>query len=234
MFGAKVKHCVEAGRTLRLTGAHKSNLLIEQHTVNNSMTAKSKKSPVFQLQYDATDIQKLADEYMASKEGAKDRVMEEAGRRIVAGDFSRPNLEDIYKWKAARAIRWLRKNTDIAVKMAIEGAVAAADVKQAVDALTVLRGVRVKMASAILTAINPERYTVLDFRALEALGSEDSEDLDLYVEYLEFCQNSARRYRITMRNFDRANWQWSKNKAERESKNKRLRCKQAKTPQRVL
>lgn len=190
------------------------------------MTAKAKNPTVFELQYDDADIQNLADEYMASKEGAKDRLMEDAGRRIVDGNFSLLNLEVIYKWKAARAIRWLRENTDTAVETALKEAVGATDVKQAINALTPLRGVRVKMASAILTAIDPRRYTVLDFRALEALGSKDGEDVDLYVQYVEFCQGSAKRYGVTMRNFDRANWQWSKNKAERESKNNRLRCKQ--------
>jgi hypothetical protein len=37
------------------------------------------------------------------------------------------------------------------------------------------------MTSAILTAIDPDCYTVLDFRALEALGLEDSDDVDFDV-----------------------------------------------------
>ena len=68
------------------------------------------------------------------------------------------------------------------------------------------------MASAILTAIDPEHYTVLDTRALEALGLPDSDDVDFYVLYVDECRRMATNYGATLRGFDRANWQWSKNK----------------------
>ena len=42
--------------------------------------------------------------------------------------------------------------------------------RDAINALTELRGIDLPIASAILAAIAPERYAVLDFRALEALG----------------------------------------------------------------
>jgi hypothetical protein len=87
-------------------------------------------------------------------------------------------------------------------------------VKEAVNALITLDGVGVKMASAILTAIDPERYTVLDFRALEALNVKNSENVNLYVLYVDACRSMAKEYGVTMRDFDRANWQWSKRKSK--------------------
>ena len=48
------------------------------------------------------------------------------------------------------------------------------------------------MASTILTAIDQDRYTVLDYRALEALSVEDSDNIDLYVLYVEACRNMSR------------------------------------------
>ena len=70
------------------------------------------------------------------------------------------------------------------------------------------------MASAILTAIDPERYTVLDVRALEALGVKNSANVDLYIRYVEACRSMAMKYGVKMRDFDRANWRWSKRKAK--------------------
>ncbi len=70
------------------------------------------------------------------------------------------------------------------------------------------------MASAILTAINPERYTVLDFRALEAVGLDNNDDIDFYVLYVGACRRLAQNHGVTMRVFDRANWQWSKRKSK--------------------
>jgi hypothetical protein len=177
------------------------------------MTHSTKEPPKFQLQYDPADIPKLAEKYMA-KFRAKDQVMEDAGRRIATGDVSRPNLEAIYRWKSARRIGLLDNNTDAEIEQALKQAMAAADVKEAVEALITLAGVGVKMASAILTAINPERYTVLDFRALEALNVKTSENVDLYAQYVEDCRSMAKKYGVTMRDFDRANWQWSKDKAK--------------------
>jgi hypothetical protein len=177
------------------------------------MTSFKKGTPNFQLQYDPANIPKLAAEYMANPR-ANDQVMEDAGRRIASGDFSRPNLEVIYRWKSPRRIRLLGQNTDAEIEQALKQAIGAADAKEAVDALTTLDGVGVKMASAILTAIDPERYTVLDFRALEALNVKDSGNAHLYVVYVEACRSRAKKYGVTMRDFDRANWQWSRSKSK--------------------
>ncbi|HTV57102.1 MAG TPA: hypothetical protein VMI06_19575, partial [Terriglobia bacterium] len=73
-----------------------------------------------------------------------------------------------------------------------------------------LAGVGVKMASAILTAIDPKRYTVLDYRALEALGTKNSDNVDLYISYVKACRSMAAQHGVCLRDFDRANWQWSK------------------------
>ena len=69
------------------------------------------------------------------------------------------------------------------------------------------QGVSVKMASAILTAMFPHKYTVLDFRSLDAIGVENFESIRLYLHYLTACKNMAKRYGVTLRDFDRANWQ---------------------------
>jgi hypothetical protein len=143
---------------------------------------------------------------------AEDREMEKAGKRIAGGDFSRGCLEAICRWKSPRRVGLLDNNTDVEIEQALRRAIAAAGIKQSVCSLTKLAGVGVKMASAILTAIDPERYTVLDFRALEALGERDTDDVDFYVLYVEACQRMAKSYGVTLRDFDRANWQWSKRK----------------------
>src|SRR2546425_5359770 len=134
-----------------------------------------KASFAFQLQYDPTDIPKLAAEYMA-KLADKDQEMEGAGRRIANGDTSRSNVEVVYRWKSPRRIGLLDNNTDAEIEQALKAATRAENVKGAVCSLISLHGVGGKMASAILTAIHPERYTVLDVRALVALGVENSEN----------------------------------------------------------
>jgi hypothetical protein len=176
--------------------------------------------PEFELQYDPADIPKFAKEYLdyldtlLPDDYRQDRVMEAAGKRIASKDFSRANLKAICKWKSPRSVGLLDDNSNAEIEQALEQAMSTVDVKVAIGSLKTLVGVGVKTASAILTAIYPERYTVLDFRALQALGVEDSNSMELYVLYLDACLSMANKYGVTMRNFDRANWQWSKRRSK--------------------
>jgi hypothetical protein len=75
------------------------------------------------------------------------------------------------------------------------------------------------VASAILAAIYPERYTVLDYRALEALGHA-RHDVRFYEEYLAYCKRLAESNIVNpqselpaptpLRTLDRALWEWSR------------------------
>jgi hypothetical protein len=78
-----------------------------------------------------------------------------------------------------------------------------------------LSGVAVPVASAILTAIDPTKYTIIDFRALEALGTVTTErSVGFYLKYLCVCRNLAERHGIGLRDLDRALWQWSADRAD--------------------
>lgn len=177
----------------------------------------------FELQYAPADIQKLIAQYLDTPNQSgtaadKERKMEDAGRRIVQSTGSRQDADIIYKWKSPRRMDLFSKNTDGEVSQALTDAIAAKTPREAVESLTRLKGVGVKMASAILTAMFPELYTVSDFRASEALGVKDSSDVDFYVSYLEACRRIAKEHEVSLRNFDRANWQWSKNKSKRQKR----------------
>jgi hypothetical protein len=173
----------------------------------------------FKVQYNPADIQKLITQYLntPNQNGTaadKERNMEAAGRRIVQSTMSRQDADIIYKWKSARRMDLFSNNTDGEVLQALRDAIAAKTPREAIESLTRLQGVGIKMASAILTGMFPELYTVCDFRAAEALGMKDSDDVDFYTSYLEFCRRTAKEYGVSLRNFDRANWQWSKNKSK--------------------
>ena len=82
--------------------------------------------------------------------------------------------------------------------------------RAAIAVLLGLQGVHVPVASAILTAIDPERYTVIDFRALEALGSKSKDrSVNFYLVYLHACRQLAEEHQVTLRRLDRALWHWS-------------------------
>ena len=126
------------------------------------------------------------------------------------------NLELIFRWKTnGRGISRLGINSDEEIADALHLVTVAKTERSAITAPCGLYGVEVPVASAILTAINPERYTVIDFRALEALGTDTTDrTIDFYLFYLAACRDWAIRYGANLRDFDRALWQWSSSHRE--------------------
>ncbi len=177
----------------------------------------------FQLQPAEADLQELAEQYW-KKAGEKEHELEtaafEAGEAIRNGDYSLANLEAIVRWKSERLVHYLIGNSNEKIRRVL--AVAASpesSTESAVKALLELHGVDITVASAILAAIYPERYTVLDFRALEALGHAPH-DVHFYEEYLAFCKRLAESNIVhpqselpaptPLRAIDRALWEWSR------------------------
>jgi hypothetical protein len=177
----------------------------------------------FQLQPAEADLQDLAEEYW-QKAGEKEQELEkaafEAGEAIRNGDYTLANLEAIVRWKSERAVQYLIGNSTEKIRHVL--AIAASpesSTGDAVKALLELHGVDISVASAILAAIFPERYTVLDCRSLEALGHA-RHDIRFYEEYLAFCKRLAESEIVKpqsdlpaptpLRALDRALWEWSK------------------------
>ncbi len=178
----------------------------------------------FQLQPAESDLQHLAEQYW-HEIGEKDQSLEkaafEAGEAIrKKGEYTLANLEAIVRWKSERVVHYLIGNSNEKIRRAL--AIAASPestTESAVRALLELHGVDLPVASAILAAIYPERYTVLDFRALEALG-HSRHDVHFYEEYLAFCKRLAESNIVKpqselpaptpLRALDRALWEWSR------------------------
>jgi hypothetical protein len=184
----------------------------------------SMKSGKFELQFDPTLIPSLVHQYMTTGKGAeKDAAMAAAGQSIVDGQWTRANVEIVYRWKSARSVRHLLRNeepdVDRCLQQAIQ-AIKAQDDRSAMTALIRIRarrsglhGFQVPLASAILTALCPKRFTVIDYKALNSLGCpQDSPNVDFYLEYLRASRDISGALRICLRTLDRALWQWWKNK----------------------
>jgi hypothetical protein len=159
------------------------------------------------LQFKPVEIARLAKRYGYTSDGGALA----AGSRIREGDYGRQHLVTIFNRKTkGRGRTRLSGNSDREIADALKLASQAKTERSAVAVLLGPRGVQVPVASAILTAIYPKRYTVIDFRSLEALGC-DSKDrsVNFYLDYLNTCRKLASKHDVTLRNLDRALWQWS-------------------------
>jgi hypothetical protein len=90
--------------------------------------------------------------------------------------------------------------------------------------LCILRGVGHPMASALLTVSMPTRFSILDYRALEALQRlhDDGQLWDMprlsgkrgslptYWPYSKYLDPIRERLDVSFRDLDRALWKWHK------------------------
>jgi len=171
----------------------------------------------FNLQFQQSEITELARTFSYPRD---DKKAIKAGEQIKSGHYTLTNLDEIAKWKSPRSIRHVLKNSAADVEEALRVAVSAKTDRTAMAVLIGLRGIDVPVGSAVLSMIDPERFTIVDFRALAALGvaRRAAPSIDFYLEYLVRCRQLASDYGVSMRTLDKAMWQWSKeSKKERRS-----------------
>jgi hypothetical protein len=84
--------------------------------------------------------------------------------------------------------------------------------RERVEALRSLRGVEWATASVLLHLAYPERYPILDKRALHALGvrAPSAYSFRFSEAYVAACLRLAEEAGVDGRTFDQALWQWSK------------------------
>jgi hypothetical protein len=162
----------------------------------------------FALSFPPSELLALADRYGYDSD---DDALS-SGRKIAAGDYSIANLKIIIEWKSARVAGLIEQNSDVFVAKVLRFATdKRTSERSAIDTLCGLTGVGIPVASAILTMVYPDKYTIIDFRALEALGVKKGEDtVEFYMQYLQKCRELAQSHDIDLRTLDRALWQWSK------------------------
>lgn len=120
-------------------------------------------------------------------------------------------------WKSNRPKTKIKRGLVAAGKTvdALMREVNAAPTAQAkVEALLQVDGFGLAMASAVLTVCYPEHFTVLDFRAWEALQHFSvsglplpyPQNVDQYLLYCAACRRLADEAGLSLRNLDRALW----------------------------
>ena len=182
----------------------------------------------FRLQFATADrretirlINEYAESYLANNEGAKkDAEALSAGERIKNGERTKENFQIIFRWKLESFIKRklphimkaLEDTDEVDVEDALSVALTAKRDRTIIAVLTGLPAVRVRVASAVAAMIWPARFTVLDVRALDALGLENRADdgsISFYLDYLGECRKLACQYEVSLRTLDRALFRWS-------------------------
>lgn len=140
-------------------------------------------------------------------------------RRGVAGrgHYERSDFLRAGTWKSARPKPYLEANSDEDIRDLTRLAFVASE-RLGYRILDLLSGVNVPMASALLTVWAPDRFTVIDYRALETLRAHEElgDEYPSYPDYLALCRGIAARVDCDLRTLDRALWTWSREKGTEE------------------
>jgi len=129
------------------------------------------------------------------------------------GHVTREQLVALVRWKSPRSISRAQANRPEFVREVTSASFGAGDEQLRVEVLTLLRGVGWPTASVILHFCVPDQYPILDIRALWTLGLDQvpTYNFAFWENYTAYCQELAVDMHLSMRDLDRALWQYSKN-----------------------
>jgi hypothetical protein len=128
------------------------------------------------------------------------------------GYYTKPELVLMCDWKTARSRSRVAKNTKEFVEGVTAAAFATGDEFERMAALCVLRGVEAPTASVLLHFAFPDQYPIIDWRAPESLGepAQATYPVAYWLRYIEVCRGLAKKAGVTMRELDKALWQYSR------------------------
>lgn len=126
--------------------------------------------------------------------------------------LTKPLFLKLARWKSPRIIPRCETNAEDFVEEVTRTALATQNEQLRIEVLTLLCGVGWPVASVILHFGYENQYPVLDFRALWSLGVEVPEGytFPFWRAYTEYARHLASKAGVTMREIDRALWQYSK------------------------
>jgi hypothetical protein len=163
----------------------------------------------FKLQFDVRDVNEYASRYAYED----DSMVLAIGRTArECGCYTREEFIVVCRWKTPRSGPLVATNSASEIEIATRTALTSASTeRERTDALRSLAGVEFPTASVLLHLANPERYPILDKRALHALGvrAPATYSFRLWSEYVEEYRRLAEAAGVDGRTLDRALWQWS-------------------------
>jgi hypothetical protein len=167
----------------------------------------------FALQFDPAEIGPLAARFGESGDARAEAAGAAAARR---GRYTRAEFVAVCAWKSYRSQPLVATNPAPAVEAATRTALApGTEERERIEALLALRGVGLPTASVLLHFAQPDRYPILDVRALESLGvtGRSTYTVAFWLGYLDACRSLAAGHGVSLRTLDKALWQHSKERA---------------------
>jgi hypothetical protein len=165
----------------------------------------------FRLRFDKKAILEWAACYPAGYDEELETVI--APQVKARGYFLQEEFIRLCRWKTPRSQRKVASNSADYIEAVTQTALSTQSERLRMEVLLLLNGVRWPTASVVLHFCHPVPYPVLDFRALWSLGIDANSvpyNFEFWNEYTQFCRKLAKETKVTMRELDRALWQYSR------------------------
>lgn len=176
----------------------------------------SRRRPTFRPRFNGSKAPALASRYPASEDAKVERIGAAAKAR---GHLTRDEFLALCRWKTPRSGPRCAKNSESLIMEATRFALSTPEEELRIRTLSLLQGVGWPTASVILHLCHQDKYPILDVRALDSLGCPvpGVYEFEFWWRYTLFCRQLAQRWRLGMRELDRALWQHSREKRIRPS-----------------
>ena len=181
-------------------------------------------TPVFSIRFPKSEVVEWANRYSYTQGGEDDRRVLEIGERSRrAGYYTRDDFLEVCEWKTrGRPRRHYQRNSEEDVRRATAIALSSADEETRMWALVApgLVGVQMPTASVLLHLASSDpgspltagkAYPIIDFRALWSLSWEKHrrDTFNFWWAYVQACRALAVACGVSMRDLDRALWEYS-------------------------
>jgi len=189
--------------------------------------------PVFSLRFSQDELRTWARRYSYTQGSNDDtHVLQIGARSRVAGYYTRDDFLEVCEWKTrGRPRRHYQKNSEEHVRKVTANALLNTDEEKRLwtHVAPGLRGVQMPTASVLLhlaagdpssPAAAAKSYPIIDFRALWSLNWEKPrrDTFGFWWAYVEACRRLAVQCGLSIRDLDRALWEYSNQNQKKEPK----------------
>lgn len=128
--------------------------------------------------------------------------------------LNRQKFLKLCMWKSPRPKKHYedKLNSDSRICEITKWAIGSKDEYVKISVLQLLKGVSWPVASVILHFAEPDKYTIMDFRAIWSLGLQQPKayDFDFWMNYTKTVSSIAKKVKVNLRTLDKALWTYSK------------------------
>lgn len=115
-------------------------------------------------------------------------------------------------WKSPRPKKSYEKNSEQLIRELTKFSFQTKSEEAGIKSLTCLSGVSFPVATTILHFAFPDKYSIMDFRAIWSLGWEQPKlyTFEFWEKYYKEIQRLSNKFSLPIRTIDKALWQYSK------------------------